>query len=92
VHRNHRRLSGTFRFEAGTLTGDPRRLSDFPQALPLVPEHMVPLALHLAAQDAKALTGKMFDVVTWNEEHGLGNIDAWRDTSFSYEALRASIK
>ena len=59
--------------------------------LPLVPEHMVPLALHLAAQDAKALTGKMFDVVTWNEEHGLGNIDAWRDTSFSYEALRASI-
>ena len=33
----------------------------------------------------------MFDVVTWNEEHGLGNIDAWRDTSFSYEALRASI-
>ncbi len=58
---------------------------------PLVPEHMVPIALHLAAQPNGLVTGKMFDVQTWNIEHGLGDQEHWRDTSFSYEALRASI-
>lgn len=58
---------------------------------PLVPEHMVPITLHLAAQPGGLTTGKMFDVVTWNIEHGLGGQDRWQDTSFSYEALRASI-
>ena len=58
--------------------------------LPLVPEHMVPLALHLATQDAAGgVTGKMFDVMTWNLEHGLGGTERWQDTSFSYEELRA---
>jgi NAD(P)-dependent dehydrogenase (short-subunit alcohol dehydrogenase family) len=60
---------------------------------PLTPEHMVPLVMHLAALDAASgVTGKMFDVVTWNTEHGLGGQERWQDTSFSYEALRASIK
>jgi NAD(P)-dependent dehydrogenase (short-subunit alcohol dehydrogenase family) len=60
---------------------------------PLTPEHMVPLVMHLAAQDAASgVTGKMFDVVTWNIEHGLGGQERWQDASFSYEALRASIK
>jgi NAD(P)-dependent dehydrogenase (short-subunit alcohol dehydrogenase family) len=58
---------------------------------PLVPEHMVPIALHLAAQDEALVTGRMFDVVTWNIEHGLGGADRWQDTSFSYDALRAGI-
>jgi NAD(P)-dependent dehydrogenase (short-subunit alcohol dehydrogenase family) len=56
---------------------------------PLVPEHMVPLVLHLAAQDEANVTGKMFDVVTWNLEHGLGGAEAWYDPSFSYDELRA---
>ncbi|HEX3865357.1 MAG TPA: SDR family oxidoreductase [Gemmatimonadaceae bacterium] len=59
-----------------------------PGPIPLVPEHMVPLTLHLAAQDAKSgITGKMFDVLTWNIEHGLGGHETWADRSFSYEAL-----
>jgi NAD(P)-dependent dehydrogenase (short-subunit alcohol dehydrogenase family) len=59
---------------------------------PLVPEHMVPLALHLAAQDASSITGKMFDVVTWNQEHGLGGNDRWLDNSFTYDELKARAK
>jgi hypothetical protein len=52
---------------------------------------MVPIVLHLAAQDAGGITGKMFDVMTWNIEHGLGGAERWQDRSFSYEALRASL-
>jgi len=60
-----------------------------PGRQPLVPEHMVPLVLHLAAQDASSLTGKMFDVVQWNAEHGLGGPEQWIDKSFSYDSLVA---
>jgi 1,1a-dihydroxy-1-hydro-9-fluorenone dehydrogenase len=58
-----------------------------PGPLPVVPEHMVPLVMHLAAQDAGTITGKMFDVMEWNIEHGLGGHERWADKSFSYEAL-----
>jgi len=58
---------------------------------PLTPEHMVPIVLHLSAQEGELITGKMFDVVTWNIEHGLGGAERWQDTSFSYDALRASL-
>jgi len=58
-----------------------------PGPLPLVPEHMVPLVLHLAQQDASGITGKMFDVVEWNIEHGHGGHEKWADRSFSYESL-----
>jgi len=57
---------------------------------PLVPEHIVPIVLHLAAQDASSITGRMFDVMQWNLEHGLGGHDAWVDKSFSYESLKNS--
>jgi NAD(P)-dependent dehydrogenase (short-subunit alcohol dehydrogenase family) len=60
-----------------------------PGPLPVVPEHMVPLVLQLAAQDASGLTGRMFDVMKWNVEHGLGGQESWADRSFSYDALRA---
>lgn len=50
-------------------------------------EHMVPIALHLAAQTDCGLTGRMFDVMAWNKEHGLGGLEAWLDTSFSMESL-----
>jgi 1,1a-dihydroxy-1-hydro-9-fluorenone dehydrogenase len=58
-----------------------------PGPLPVVPEHMVPLVTYLAAQDAKSLTGKMFDVMEWNIEHGHGGHDRWADKTFSYESL-----
>ena len=58
-----------------------------PGPLPVVPAHMVPLVLHLAAQDASGLTGKMFDVLQWNAEHGLGGQESWADRSFSYDNL-----
>ena len=60
-----------------------------PGPQPMVPEHMVPLALHLAVQDASTVTGKMFDVLTWNAEHGFGGPERWTDTSFSYDSLIA---
>ena len=60
-----------------------------PGPLPVVPEHMVPLVMHLASQDAKSMTGKMFDVMEWNIEHGFGGHERWADTSFSYESLLA---
>lgn len=47
---------------------------------PLRPDHMVPLALFLARQTASTgVTGKCFDVVTWNVEHGFGGPQEWQD-------------
>ncbi len=57
--------------------------------IPVVPEHIVPLVLLLAAQDASGITGRMFDVMKWNVEHGLGGHEAWADKSFSYDTLLA---
>lgn len=46
----------------------------------LVPEHMVPLVKFLAQQDASTgVTGRCFDVVTWNMEHGYGGVERWAD-------------
>lgn len=58
-----------------------------PGPLPLVPEHTVPLIAYLAAQDATSVTGRMFDAMEWNIEHGYGGHDRWADRSFSYESL-----
>jgi NAD(P)-dependent dehydrogenase (short-subunit alcohol dehydrogenase family) len=58
-----------------------------PGPQPVVPEHLVPLVLHLAAQDASGITGKMFDAMQWNIEHGLGGHERWVDNSFTYESL-----
>ncbi len=43
-------------------------------------DHIVPLAKFLAAQDAESgVTGKCFDTMTWNIEHGLGGPKTWAD-------------
>lgn len=61
-----------------------------PGPQPVRAEHMVPLVMHLAAQDASTITGRMFDVMRWNIEHGLGGHETWVDTSFTYDALMKS--
>lgn len=58
-----------------------------PGPLPVRPEHVTPLVLHLASQDATGITGRMFDAMQWNIEHGLGGQEQWADKSFSYERL-----
>ena len=61
------------RREAGMTRSRPGRVS-------MTPEHIVPITLFLAKQDANSgLTGKCFDVPTWNMEHGLGGPEEWRD-------------
>lgn len=58
-----------------------------PGPLPVRPDHVVPIVMHLAAQDQALVTGRMFDALKWNLEHGLGGHEAWADTSFRYEEL-----
>jgi NAD(P)-dependent dehydrogenase (short-subunit alcohol dehydrogenase family) len=54
--------------------------SNRPGRFSMTPEHIVPITLFLAGQDASTgITGKCFDVPTWNLEHGLGGPEAWQD-------------
>ena len=42
------------------------------------PEHVVPLALFLAEQDAKTgITGRVFDSIEWNAANGFGGPEVW---------------
>ncbi|HLF72471.1 MAG TPA: SDR family oxidoreductase, partial [Dehalococcoidia bacterium] len=52
---------------------------DAPPSSPLRmrPEHVVPLALFLADQDASGVTGQELSAVRWNEAQGLGAAEAW---------------
>jgi NAD(P)-dependent dehydrogenase (short-subunit alcohol dehydrogenase family) len=43
----------------------------------VVPEHVVPLALHLAEQDASGVTGQVISATAWNEDHGHGGPEKW---------------
>jgi 1,1a-dihydroxy-1-hydro-9-fluorenone dehydrogenase len=40
-------------------------------------EHVVPLALFLADQDASGVTGQVISATKWNQEHGFGGPDEW---------------
>lgn len=40
-------------------------------------DHVVPLALFLAEQDASGVSGQVINALAWNEEHGFGGIDKW---------------
>jgi NAD(P)-dependent dehydrogenase (short-subunit alcohol dehydrogenase family) len=51
-----------------------------PGRFSMTPNHILPITVFLAGQDATTgVTGKCFDVPTWNMEHGLGSPEAWRD-------------
>src|SRR5215831_2976304 len=47
------------------------------RSLRLNPDHVVPLALFLAAQDASGVTGQVIGALQWSEEHGLGGTERW---------------
>jgi NAD(P)-dependent dehydrogenase (short-subunit alcohol dehydrogenase family) len=55
-----------------------RQAQGAPPRTMLQPEHVAPIVLYLAGQDAAGETGRLFDAVRWNEEHGHGGPDAWR--------------
>jgi NAD(P)-dependent dehydrogenase (short-subunit alcohol dehydrogenase family) len=45
---------------------------------PARPEHVVPIALFLAEQDATTgVSGKIFNVMQWNQANGFGGSEAW---------------
>ena len=48
---------------------------------PVVPEHVTPIILLLAAQDGRGVTGMLYSVPDWNYDHGYGNYAAWADRS-----------
>src|SRR5207237_7395450 len=37
---------------------------------PVIPEHVVPIVLFLAAQDGRSLTGMLYPVPDWHYDHG----------------------
>jgi NAD(P)-dependent dehydrogenase (short-subunit alcohol dehydrogenase family) len=43
----------------------------------LRPDSVVPLALHLAEQDAGGITGETFNVLAWNQQNELGGFETW---------------
>jgi len=47
------------------------------RSLRLTPDHVVPLGLFLAAQDASGVTGQVISALQWNEAHGFGGPDRW---------------
>jgi NAD(P)-dependent dehydrogenase (short-subunit alcohol dehydrogenase family) len=70
-------------FPAGTRTTGSdemvagRQALGIPVGALLRPEHVVPLVLHLSAQDASGKTGRAFEAMQWNVRHGHGGPDAW---------------
>lgn len=53
---------------------------------PVVPEHMVPLTLFLAAQGGNfGVNGRLYSVAEWNYDHGYGNAAAWQDQDLPRE-------
>ncbi|MBO0713326.1 MAG: SDR family oxidoreductase [Acidimicrobiales bacterium] len=58
-------------------TADALRAIGIATARLLRPEHVVPLAVHLATQDASGDTGQVLAAARWNEEHGFGPADEW---------------
>jgi NAD(P)-dependent dehydrogenase (short-subunit alcohol dehydrogenase family) len=46
---------------------------------PVVPEHLLPLTLCLAAQTGGGISGRLYDVLEWNYDHGYGKFSDWQD-------------
>lgn len=53
-----------------------------PTNTPFIPrrvraDNVVPLALHLAEQDAEGITGRWIEAMAWNQENGHGGFETW---------------
>ena len=73
----HTRTTG---FDEQNIARIERGMANRNAPAPMRPDHIVPLAMFLARQDAAGgLTGKCFDAMTWNVEHGVGGPSAWED-------------
>jgi hypothetical protein len=50
---------------------------------PMAPQHVLPLALFLAAQasaeSSEPATGRLYHVPDWNYDHGYGGLQSWGD-------------
>jgi hypothetical protein len=56
-----------------------------------VPEHIVPLLMFLAQQDANGgLTGRLISTSEWNLQHGYGSPRRWLRENQPAEAVPAS--
>jgi NAD(P)-dependent dehydrogenase (short-subunit alcohol dehydrogenase family) len=46
---------------------------------PVVAEHLLPLTLCLSAQTGSGISGRLYDVLEWNYDHGYGKFADWQD-------------
>lgn len=46
---------------------------------PVMSEHVAPISLFLASQDARGTSGRLYQVPEWNFDHGYGDYSAWQD-------------
>jgi NAD(P)-dependent dehydrogenase (short-subunit alcohol dehydrogenase family) len=73
----HTRTTGSDEQEAERLKRSERQGLPTRRPIRLRPEHVVPLALHFAEQDASGDTGQVIRALEWNERNGLGGVEAW---------------
>jgi NAD(P)-dependent dehydrogenase (short-subunit alcohol dehydrogenase family) len=61
---------------------------------PVIPEHVLPITLFLAGQDAQGISGRLYYVPEWNYDHGYGNYAAWADYTLppDIEAMYAKLE
>jgi 3-oxoacyl-[acyl-carrier protein] reductase len=48
-----------------------------PRSTRLGPAHVVPLAVHLARQEASSMTGQIVKATEWNAQNGFGGVETW---------------
>jgi NAD(P)-dependent dehydrogenase (short-subunit alcohol dehydrogenase family) len=75
----HTRSTGSDEQEAARAALRARLHPERPPVSPLrvKPDHVVPLALFLAQQDARSVTGQEISALQWNSEHGHGGLESW---------------
>jgi NAD(P)-dependent dehydrogenase (short-subunit alcohol dehydrogenase family) len=75
----HTRSTGSDEQEAARAEIRARLYPERPPVTPLrvKPDHVVPLALFLAQQDASGVTGQEISALQWNRENGHGGIETW---------------
>jgi NAD(P)-dependent dehydrogenase (short-subunit alcohol dehydrogenase family) len=73
----HTRTTGSDEQEAERLRISERQGVPIRRPIRVRPEHVVPLALHFAEQDASGETGQVIRAVEWNEQNGQGGVESW---------------